>query len=249
MNHFDGTDSGDLVSKANSTSLSVASRSANFEKRLAAYAAAGIAGASLLAVTPDAEAKVIYTPAHVVIGQGMTYELDMNNDGSPEFAIFNLGTEFFQELGIGPHSHLQGVINAGVCPNSDFLAAAPAALAAGVEVGRQRKFQPYGSCMRDNFSSDVEGHWQSVTNRYLGLAFLVNGEIHYGWARLNTAGGRFFHAVLTGYAYESKAYASIVTGDEGQGPQAAPGVAPPNETIKAGTTLGELALGAVRREK
>ena len=241
MSH-ESTDSRGAVSSTNSTSVSAECRSANLEKRLAAYAVAGITGASLFAASPDAEAKVVYTSAHVVISHGTTYDLDLNNDGLTDFVLSNTGTALFQGFGISPQSHLQGIMNEGVCIENDLHElAAPAALAAGVEIGHQRNFQPYGPCMRNNSSSDVQGHWQSVTNRYLGLAFLINGEIHYGWARLNTLGARNFHAVLTGYAYESVAYKSIVTGDEGGAADAA---VPASGT--RGSTLGELAVGAAQ---
>jgi hypothetical protein len=221
----------------------------NFEKRLAAYAAAGIAGASLLAAVPEAQAKVIYTPTHVIMNPGSTYDLDVNHDGTPEFVFSNWESSFgfLQNFGLKPNSHLSGIVNEGVCVDADGLAlAAPAALASGVEIGRQRKFLPYGACMRSDFYSDVQGHWQHVTNRYLGLAMLINQEIHYGWARISTSGNQHFQAVITGYAYESEAYKSIVTGDRGQGAQAPEPVDPASE-IEAGPTLGELALGAARR--
>ena len=43
----------------------------NLEKRLAAYAASAVAGASLLATTSTAEAKVVYTPAHLEITEDL----------------------------------------------------------------------------------------------------------------------------------------------------------------------------------
>lgn len=55
------------------------------ERRLKAYTlAATTAGASALALANPAEAKVIYTPAHVLIGttEGVqNYRLDLNHDG------------------------------------------------------------------------------------------------------------------------------------------------------------------------
>lgn len=62
-----------------------------------------------------------------------------------------------------------------------------------------------------------EGHWansgKGVRSRYLGLKFMIKGEMHYGWARFNVS---FPHqtvcAVLTGYAYETIAHKAIVAG-------------------------------------
>jgi hypothetical protein len=57
------------------------------------------------------------------------------------------------------------------------------------------------------------GAWQNVTNHYLGIRFKINGQAHYGWARLTVLEGRFGPIItLTGYAYESVAGAPIVAG-------------------------------------
>jgi len=86
-----------------------------------------------------------------------------------------------------------------------------------------------------------------VTNRYLGLAMRIDGEIHYGWARLSTSGVLNFQAVLTGYAYETEAGKSIVAGDEGtSAPGYRIGRISKVEPIQTGRTLGELALGFAR---
>jgi hypothetical protein len=58
----------------------------------------------------------------------------------------------------------------------------------------------------------TSGNWKGATNKYLGLAFQIHGKTHYGWARLTTH--MFFKksATLTGYAYETIAGKSIITG-------------------------------------
>jgi hypothetical protein len=48
----------------------------------------------------------------------------------------------------------------------------------------------------------------NVTNRYLGVQFLISGETHYGWVRITTKGG----PVITGYAYETTPDTSIEDG-------------------------------------
>ena len=69
---------------------SVPRKTANLSKsihqQLNAYAiAAGAAGVSLLVLAQPADAKIIYTPAHVVIGR--TFPLDLNHDGIIDFWI------------------------------------------------------------------------------------------------------------------------------------------------------------------
>jgi hypothetical protein len=56
------------------------------------------------------------------------------------------------------------------------------------------------------------GDWDNVTNRYLGLKFIIRGKLHYGWTRLNVQENLFFTATLTGYAYENIAGKSIKAG-------------------------------------
>jgi hypothetical protein len=221
--------------------------SADLEKRIAAYAAAGVAGACLLSASPDAEARVVYTPANVVIDQGMKFDLDVNHDGVVDFVFSNGGSTFIQFFGVIPQDHANAVVDEGVCISSNLLPRnAPAALPSGQEIGKQLNFRPYGQCMRSFVYYDTQGHWQHVTNRYLGLAMRIDGEIHYGWARLSTSGVLDFQALLTGYAYETEAGKSIVAGDEGQGAPDTESAAPVSEPIQTGRTLGELALGSAR---
>jgi hypothetical protein len=49
--------------------------------------AAGAAGVSLLALAEPTEAKIVYTPEHVVIGTNQHYDLDLNHDGITDFTI------------------------------------------------------------------------------------------------------------------------------------------------------------------
>lgn len=58
------------------------------------------------------------------------------------------------------------------------------------------------------------GTWPSGASRYLGLQFSVNGEAHFGWARLTvTCENLHVIATLTGYAYETVANKAIVAGE------------------------------------
>jgi hypothetical protein len=224
-------------------------RSGELEKRIAAYAAAGIAGAGLLFTAPEAEAEVVYTPAHVVIDQGSTYALDVNHDGVVDFIFSNWSSGFglIQLFGVSPQGHINAVVNAGFCITSNLLPRAePAALAFGVEIGKQLKFTPYGQCMRSDVYSDTQGKWQHVSNQYLGLGMRIDGELHYGWARLSTSGKQGFQAVLTGYAYETEAGKPIIAGNEGDGARELEVDDSTPESIAAGLTLGQLALGAAR---
>jgi hypothetical protein len=72
-------------------------------------------------------------------------------------------------------------------------------------------------------------------HRYLGLAFVVNGKEHFGWARLSLSKFLFNHtAEIEGYAYETIPGKPTVAGDEGK----------MTEVVIEPATLGALALGA-----
>jgi hypothetical protein len=80
------------------------------------------------------------------------------------------------------------------------------------------------------FSS--RGQWIYTKRRYLGLRFIVNGQVHYGWARVSVE--TFREVTLTGYAYETVPNKPIITGKT-KGPDVI--------TLDP-ATLGHLAQGA-----
>jgi len=62
-------------------------------KLLSAYAlAASAAGVGALALTQPAQAKIVYTPAHIVIGNGGVhyFQLDINHDGVTDMSFFTM---------------------------------------------------------------------------------------------------------------------------------------------------------------
>jgi hypothetical protein len=59
-------------------------------RALSIYAlAAGAAGVCASALALSAEAEVVYTPVHKVIGRNQLLAIDLNNDGIDDFTIFN----------------------------------------------------------------------------------------------------------------------------------------------------------------
>jgi hypothetical protein len=121
----------------------------------------------------------------------------------------------------------------------------------GVQIGPKGRFQngpqlmvKYRSVGGCTHSSSTAGAWKNITNGYVGLKFYIQGEIHYGWARLNVtvAGHEGIYALLTGCAYETVANKPIVTGktkgaDVGD-------ITVVNENNAEPATLGALARGA-----
>jgi hypothetical protein len=76
------------------------------------------------------------------------------------------------------------------------------------------------------------------------LQFLIEGKVHFGWARLNVScRGTDVFAILTGYAYETIPGKAIIAGAT-KGPDDSEPTASLNPPIPVPTTLGALAMGA-----
>lgn len=222
------------------------------EKRLLAYVScASAAGVGLLALTHPAEAKIIYTPAHVVMTPsfgGNTYPLDLNHDKKVDFSFD--ASEF---------AHQTSAVFMDVRPATGVWGSTKprpqaAALRPGIQVGPGGKFIAgsysnalmggWDNCVRTSnsvcktYGNVYTGPWANGGNgekdRYLGLRFSINGQTHYGWARFNFSIKKgHLRAVLTGYAYETIANKPIVTGKT-KGP----------DVVLQPATLGNLARGA-----
>ena len=223
--------------------------SESFHKRLDLYAlAASTAGVSLLALSGQpAEAEIIYTPTNQKIGVNSSFSLDLNHDGITDFQLWNkysFRNALEAKLGIKPMAAANRIAG-----NSEYAAALPG----GVPIGGSVRFPIKGDGIMVwwfySFSSTIccgsYGPWRNVKNRYLGLKFSVNGETHYGWARLNVSfRAPHITATLTGYAYETEANKAI---DAGQTKETTTSElrAPRNRKAQQVSALGVLALGSV----
>jgi hypothetical protein len=219
---------------------------ARIEKLLTAYATvASAAGVAVLSV-PSAEAKVIYTPTKVTITS--SYMLDLNHDGIPDFDIeycFCLPHGAILQAGLVTQGN--EVRETTAAPNE--AADLPRNTVIGPHEGFTSATQGYGGVLMGFFSaygsaSFSGGPWIGATNRYLGLKFLINGQIHYGWARL-TVTQRDGSVTLNGYAYETVPKKSIKAGQT----SGASAEEARNETrlpafVPRGPSLGMLAAGA-----
>jgi hypothetical protein len=129
----------------------------------------------------------------------------------------------------------------------------------GVLVGPQRKLETTALAMDSVdafqtlfgfYSTKSVGLWgkgNPIAGAFLGLKFMIGGEVHYGWARINVkANSLTITATLMGYAYETVPGRPILTGftqgtldNTAEVNPAALG-APASDR----TTLGRLAQGA-----
>lgn len=243
--------------KVSTQSRMPAHLSDSLERNLKHYAlAASVASVGVLATAPPAGAKVVFTPANTTIVPGASISLDLNHDGINDFTIIDTADSrghsdpvWLSVLPGASHNKVVTIKNIGA-----------ADLPAGVRVGPKNFAVPSGGVMAyrnprngtdGTYSVIYRGAWanagKGAENRFLGLKFTVNGQTHFGWARLSVpvdTGQVWPTAVLTGYAYETVANKPIVTGDIHGSTLSDAG-----SSVAQPATLGRLAQGAAATPK
>lgn len=195
------------------------------DRQLHMYAlAASAAGVGMLALAGPAEAKIVYTHADKSIMPNHTIPLDLNHDGTIDFRFkdmhFTSRTYGFDHTGILSilPARQANKIEGYSRTNRHYASA----LQAGVTIGPKGPFKSGARVMATVFSdtgarravsNSCNGPWSKGNNRFLGLEFLINGKVHFGWARLSvTCRGTDVLATLTGYAYETVPNRPIIAG-------------------------------------
>jgi hypothetical protein len=211
------------------------------ERQLGGYVAAfGATAVAVLAAAQPASAEIVYTPVNIAVGD--SYAIDLNGDGIPDFTLQRFipyRTNFLiLEFDVEGNA-VRPPVN-----KDDFEAGA---LPVGAMIGKGQSFTSktsYGGAIMavafayGTFSSQ-HGPWISATNKYLGLKFLIEGKVHYGWARLTVSSFKVNEDVtVTGYAYETVPGRMLHAGQQTE--SEAETVSSPAES----STLGQLALGA-----
>lgn len=172
-------------------------------------------------------AEIVYTPVDVTISGNGQIKVDLNHDGIIDFTVAAndghaqcyFAHEFFGMDTLFPAT------GGGVVASNGTLAA----LATGTLVGSGSTFQnthaliaaflfgpgfpPCVSSFRGWCHGTIASKSCSAT-AYAGLAFKINGQVHYGWAYLSisAAAPGTFTTTLKGFAYETVAGRAIVTG-------------------------------------
>jgi hypothetical protein len=213
--------------------------------------AAAAAGVGVLALAHPAEAEVVIT--HKVISVNGTVSIDINNDGIADFQ-FGTGSsvngyQFFAIANVTP------LANGGVVggPSPYFPRSYAAVLKRDVKIGRFAHFVSNRYAIIERFSSscktycgyEYRGNWGGdPQNSYLGVKFLIDGEIHYGWVRLKVIFPT--DVAIESYAYETVADTPICAREVQPCPAPPGDDATPEETGQnvGGPSLGMLALGA-----
>jgi len=194
----------------------------------------------MLALAVPSEASIVYTPTNTRVPpqfeQGKWFRIDIDGDGVADFRLANfiIGDEGFVDL-------FTDVRGNQVIGSGRYAFALPS----GASIGPAGPLQRANVTMEnwDDFSGIFEsfGPWKSASNAYLGLRFLINGEYHFGWARLSVKGAE---VSLKGYAYESLANHPILAGQTEELSSSNPEMAPLRQE-PALPTIGLLAQGAL----
>lgn len=195
------------------------------EMRLASYAMAAAAAAGLAVAPSRASASVVYTPTSITLTGG-TADIDLDGDGIADFTIVDriIAVTFYSDRMLG----VEGAGGAGVVESTNNKGAA--VMHAGSSIGSLRRFQRvdvaranmasigYTCSTQNGCVSFLKGPWKSQKNKYLGFKFNINGETHYGWARLNVkysyhmGGHSKIEVYISGYAYETTPGTPILAG-------------------------------------
>jgi len=180
--------------------------------------AASAAGVGAMALTQPAEAKIIYTKVHQVIGPKSSYKLDLNHDGVTDFTLTRRSncrtSSCYYLFGQTP---TRGNAAMGYWHRSGWRF--DYALQPGSRIGAGAHFMATAAGFVDVVqtfgagSTFTVGPWANATNRYVGLVFQIKGKTHYGWARMTVKVNRpTITSTLTGYAYETTPNKAIIAG-------------------------------------
>jgi hypothetical protein len=237
--------------------------SSSLERGLNMYAlSACAAGVGILALAQPAEARIVYTNAHRVIGVDSNYKLDLNHDGKADFIIYHNAHDsdsgHASSLSVSAASSALKNEAEGTVGSRAFLASA---LERGARIPKNRfshRALMASACTAIICTKYSSGKWINVTNRYVGLKFRIHGKFHYGWARL-TVQVQYpatITATLTGYAFETIPGKSIKAGqtkeaDDQVNQDSGPGASltKPIPDTPPPASLGALAMGAIWRRK
>jgi hypothetical protein len=244
--------------KRNPRSRQAVNLSQPLHKKIDLYSlAAGAAGVGMLALAPSAQAEIIYTAANLSVGRLGPVTIDLNNDGKPDMQFS--GGEAVSSFG-GTYGF--NLARASYAPSSNAAVgkkvgrwAEALALPAGQEIGPNRPFSGgliadryYNVYRRSNPILRWYGQWgnqgKGLNNRYAGVRFMIDGELHYGWIRVSVSvSGPNYTGKVTGYAYETIPNKPIIAGATKESDEEKSSAA--LETPASGpATLGALALGA-----
>jgi len=218
--------------------------------RLAAYGLAAIAMGVGVAAAQEPLGHIVYTPANIPIMApgGSTIALDLNKDGIADFYIRTTG---YSSSNNGIFTKHEGVYQTPAIGNS---AIGKQALHKGeiIDMGGKFRNTEVGLAVVNffaasgHFGSTSKGAFKHVTDKYLGVRFLIDGQMHEGWVRL-TMKQSFgdISGTITGYAYDTVPNETGLAAGQIRSREDA--TEAPEDAAKP-ATLGMLGLGAAGLE-
>jgi hypothetical protein len=238
------------------------SPSNHLHRQLGLYSlAAAAAGVGIVALATPAASEVVVTQKTIPIpmsswgrdGVGISFANNGVDDLKLILSSYGGFGSTFKSLKVVDGGAGKGIMIGSSFPRYGL------ALAPGAKIGPTRNFQSARcggshSCYSavrlarlfyGTSSAAALGPWGGGhKTAYLGVKFVSNGQMHYGWVRLtvNMAKGHKPSAAVTAYGYETEAGRSILAGAT-HGSTAETQV-PASSESQSGPSLGMLAYGA-----
>jgi hypothetical protein len=219
----------------------------------------------MLAPALPAEGEIISTKANIPIAATFSAipptPLDLNHDGVADLRFSRYIFGYYHS--VRDNVRTVGANKAALAGTSNHTYKGwgyASALKAGAPIGPSAHFAEKDVMLfarsqvetsnGKTLTQHLYGKWLGNNpERFLGVRFLIDGVIHYGWVRLTITSGTGKEAVgtITGYAYETIAGKPIKAGAVSDGSEADDGQADNTQAPAqelSGPSLGMLALGA-----
>jgi hypothetical protein len=219
----------------------------SFTMRMNSYAvAAGAAGVSMLAFVQPAVAEIVFTPSEANLPLNQYISIDLNHDGLPDVRFLlnsHIYHTFLGDLTVKGDGGIVGMVE-------EFGVRSAAPLLSGATIGPDQQFAKVNLRMATSHGADIpsyyiysrteKGAWGNLQNHFLGVRFVIDGTVHYGWIRMTVgSSSRPLWATITGYAYETEPDQPIKAGERSG--EAKAGTSSSSASVGS---LGALALGS-----
>lgn len=166
------------------------------------------------------QAQIIYTdiePDFISEKVGDFYSLDLNNDGIVDFNLKSITTSW--AIWVEPALNTNGINAFAAVPGPFESYIIPLDYNRVISAYDGSYFyDSYGGYLVMEFCDNLPIYctysWREKTDKYLGLRFLINGQTHYGWARLDVKSATQW--TIKDYAYNATPNQPILAGQTGQ---------------------------------
>jgi hypothetical protein len=181
------------------------------ERRMLLYV---LAAGATLAGASSAQAKVVFTRSDFVLTLGNGHlSIDLNNDGTTDFILIDRCVSQTSCFG-SVNMYARAIGQNGVAQEPMGHDQQAAALSMGDKIGPAATFKQVGLMLDGSIFSGTHsfGPFAHTQGRFLGVGFLISGQVHYGWIGFRKVNR--FTATLLGWAYETEPNTPILAGQE-----------------------------------